>query len=130
MQWWSDFCWLTGFELEVICLALDHLVFTLPLLIIPISFSNPSVTRRMKCKHARLLFSANSLSNQCQTRVRLKTSLALTGEGDRVTLLVNQQLDFHFCTLWILLLLFWTEGQADFSQLGLQFSVALLLETC
>lgn len=33
-------------------------------------------------------------------------------EGDRVTFLVNQQLEFHFGTLRVLLvlLLFWTEG--------------------
>lgn len=78
----------------------------------PTSLSNPCVTRGKKCKHVRLLFSANSLRNPCQTRLCLKTSLApTTREGDRVTFLVNQQLDFRFGTSWVLLLLlFWTEG--------------------
>lgn len=106
VKWRGDFSWLTVSDLEVICLALNYLLLTLPVLIIPLSFSHPCVTRRKNCKHVRLLFSANSLSNQCQTRLCLKTSLApTTREGDRVTFLVNQQLDFHFGTLWVLLLL-------------------------
>lgn len=111
-EWRGDFGWLTVFDLEVICLALNYLVLILTVLIIPTSFSNPCVTRRKHCKHVRLLFSANSLSNWCQTRICLKTSPALTTrEGDRVTFLVNRQLDFHFGTLWVLLLLLlWTEG--------------------
>lgn len=113
VQWRGDYGWLTGSDLEVICLAWDYLMLTPPDLIFPISFSNSCVTRRKKCKHVRLLFSANSPRTWCQTRLRLKTSLAPpTTEGDRVTFLVNQQPDFHFGTLWVLLLLFWTEGQA------------------
>lgn len=109
---WSDFGWLTDFELEVICLALDYLVFTIPVLITPISFPNPCITSKKNCKHVRLLFSANSLRDQCQTRLCLKTRWALTTRGgDRVTFLVNWQLDFHLGAWWILLLLlFWTEG--------------------
>lgn len=83
----------------------------------PYFFFYSCVTRRKKCKHVRLLFSANSPRSWCQTRLCLKTSLApTTTEGDRVTFLVNQQLDFHFGTLWVLLLslFFWTEGQAYF----------------
>lgn len=108
----SDFGWLTDFELEVICPASDYLVFTIPVLITPISLSNPCVTSRKNCKHVRLLFPANSPGDQCQARLCLKTSLALaTRDGDRVTFLVNRQLDFHLGARWILLLLlFWTEG--------------------
>ena len=108
----SDFSRLADFELEVICPALDYMVFTIPALITPISLSNPCVTSRKNCKHVRLLFPANSLGDQCQTRLCLQTSLALaTRDGDRVTFLVNRQLDFHLGAWWILLLLlFWTEG--------------------
>lgn len=102
VEWHGDFGWLTGFDLEDICLAFNYLVLIFPVLLIPASFSNPCVTRRNKCKHVRLLFSANSLGNQCQTRLCLKTSLKpTTRKGDRVTFLVNQQLDFHFGTLCV-----------------------------
>lgn len=72
--WLVDYFWFGG--------HLNYLVLTLPVLIIPLSFSNPCVTRRKNCKHVRLLFSANSLSNQCQTRLCLKTSLAPTQEKE------------------------------------------------
>lgn len=95
-------CYFFSFELSDTCLpCLSH----------PTSFSTLCVPSRKMCKHARLLFSANSLRNQCQTRLSLKTSLApTTREGDGVTFLVSQQFDFRFGTLWVLLLLlFWTE---------------------
>lgn len=60
VEQYGDFGQLTGFDMEVICLASDYLLLTPSVLSTPISFSNPCVTGRKKCKHVRLRFSANS----------------------------------------------------------------------